>query len=727
LLPLRGIDDGSKTKTLNLTLKDDKKKGYFGKAELASDFKNKWSNSLMLNSFRAKRKFSVYGIMSSTGKTGLDWQESNKFGGDNGFEYNEDGGFFFSYNNDDEFDNYGSFGGQGLPTSWSGGAQYSNKFDQDHQNFNGSYRYNKLNTIGGGTTVSQSILPGNVFYNKETRDVYSSKQRHSFNGTYEWQIDSATSLKIRANGFTGTQNSFTTYNGQSVDNFGNNIESFRTTSAVGDNGSLNGNILLRHRFKKTGRTISLNFEEQSKNNNTTGYLFSVNRFYDKANLKNIDSIDQKKINEVINAGYYTSLSYTEPIVKNVFLEVSYGLRISNSESKKLSYDRSFGDKYENLNDSFSNNYRYYVLTNSGGMNWRYNSKKTTASIGGDVAFADFTQTDLLHNTDIKYDYTNLFPKANVSYKFNANSRINFTYNGSTRQPAIEQVQPVRDNSNPLNIAIGNPNLKQEFRNQFGFNFNSYKVLKQRGFYIYSSFNTTTNSISTNSTTITSGDSAGIRTYNFVNLNGNYNGYAGGGYNFKVIKIDVSFNIGFNLQVNRYNNIVSTLNNNILTSNRNTTDNNSYSIQLGFYKFKEKKFDMNYNGSVGYNVSTSTVNKSLQTNYIEHSHNLYFNYTLPYRFEVNTSINANFRQKTDLFTGNNNVVLWNAYLGRKFFKNDKGMLSIKANDILNSNIGYSRSINSNILSENTYQTLRRYFLLAFTFNFSKNPTGTSPNP
>jgi hypothetical protein len=90
------------------------------------------------------------------------------------------------------------------------------------------------------------------------------------------------------------------------------------------------------------------------------------------------------------------------------------------------------------------------------------------------------------------------------------------------------------------------------------------------------------------------------------------------------------------------------------------------------------------------------------------------------------VEAQFRQRTNLFTGNNNVVLWNAYLGRKLFKNDKGMISIRANDILDQNIGYSRSINSNILSENTYQTLRRYFQLAFTFNFSKNPGGAAPS-
>ncbi|HKG68320.1 MAG TPA: outer membrane beta-barrel protein, partial [Segetibacter sp.] len=139
-------------------------------------------------------------------------------------------------------------------------------------------------------------------------------------------------------------------------------------------------------------------------------------------------------------------------------------------------------------------------------------------------------------------------------------------------------------------------------------------------------------------------------------------------------------------------------------------------------------DINYNSSINYNTSTSTVNRSLKTNYYTHSHNLYFNVTLPKRFELNTNVEANFRQKTNLFTANNNVIIWNAYIGKKMFKNDKGMISIRANDILDQNRGYNRFVNSNILREESYQTLRRYFLLTYTWNFSKNPGGAaSPTP
>ena len=710
-----GIDDGTKTKTLNLKLKEDKKKGYFGKIELAGGPNNRWNNNLMLNSFKAKRKLSAYGIMSSTGKTGLDWTEREKYGSGSNMEYDSDGGYFMWSGSNDDFDQ-GNFNGQGIPTSWNGGLQYSKKFDADKQNLNGSYRYGKINNSGNGNTISQSILPTNTFTTTENSNFFSSKQRHSANAIYEYQLDSSTSLKVVTSGYKGNQSSLNNYKSSSINSLGNPINnSNRVTSVQGDDQSFSGNILLRKRFKKPGRTASLSFDQQYKQNNTSGFLNALNQFYDKSGqLVNTDSIDQNKINEITNNGNYTKLAFTEPVLKNVFVELSYGRRVSNSESQKLSYDKSANNKYEDLNEDFSNHYDFKVLTNSGGMTWRYNTKKITFSAGGDVARANFKQTNLFNNTVVKYNYTNLFPRSRFQYKFNSNSRIGIGYNGVTRPPGIEQIQPVRDNSNTLNIALGNPDLKQEFRSTFDFNYNSYKVLQQRGIYTYASISTLKNGITTNESTAISGDSIGKRTYQFINLNGNYNGYSGGGYNWKIKKLDASIRIGFNLNVSRLNNIVNKL--------RNVTNNNSYGLDFSIYKYKEKKFDFNYYSTVNYNKSISSIQPDKKTNYFTQNHNIYLNYTLPYKFEVNTNVSANFRQRISIFDKNNNIVVWNGYVGRKLLKNDKGMLRMQVNDILDQNRGYNRFINSSIIREENYTTLRRYFLLTFVWNFSKNPGG-----
>ena len=710
-----GIDDGTKTKTLNLKLKEDKKKGYFGKIELGGGPNNRWNNNLMLNSFKAKRKLSAYGIMSSTGKTGLDWTEREKYGSGSNMEYDSDGGYFMWSGSNDDFDQ-GNFNGQGIPTSWNGGLQYSKKFDADKQNLNGSYRYGKINNSGNGNTISQSILPTNTFTTTENSNFFSSKQRHSANAIYEYQLDSSTSLKVVTSGYKGKQSSLNNYKSSSINSLGNPINnSNRVTSVQGDDQSFSGNILLRKRFKKPGRTASLSFDQQYKQNNTSGFLNALNQFYDKSGqLVNTDSIDQNKINEITNNGNYTKLAFTEPVLKNVFVELSYGRRVSNSESQKLSYDKSANNKYEDLNEDFSNHYDFKVLTNSGGMTWRYNTKKITFSAGGDVARANFKQTNLFNNTVVKYNYTNLFPRSRFQYKFNSNSRIGIGYNGVTRPPGIEQIQPVRDNSNTLNIALGNPDLKQEFRSTFDFNYNSYKVLQQRGIYTYASISTLKNGITTNESTAISGDSIGKRTYQFINLNGNYNGYSGGGYNWKIKKLDASIRIGFNLNVSRLNNIVNKL--------RNVTNNNSYGLDFSIYKYKEKKFDFNYYSTVNYNKSISSIQPDKKTNYFTQNHNIYLNYTLPYKFEVNTNVSANFRQRISIFDKNNNIVVWNGYVGRKLLKNDKGMLRLQVNDILDQNRGYNRFINSSIIREENYSTLRRYFLLTFVWNFSKNPGG-----
>ena len=175
-----GIDDGQKSKTINLTMKDNFKKGYFGKLELADGPNDRWNNTLMLNSFRAKRKLSVYGIMSSTGKTGLDWSEQEKFGEALDMQLSDDGGIYTTGGND-EFGS--SFRGQGIPRSWSTGINYGNKFNSDKQTVNGSYRYNKLINEGDAATFSQFILPDTVFYQRDNNSFKSSKQRNSANGT----------------------------------------------------------------------------------------------------------------------------------------------------------------------------------------------------------------------------------------------------------------------------------------------------------------------------------------------------------------------------------------------------------------------------------------------------------------------------------------------------------------------------------------------------------------
>ncbi|HMI78399.1 MAG TPA: carboxypeptidase regulatory-like domain-containing protein, partial [Ferruginibacter sp.] len=144
-----GIDDGIKDKTINLKLKDNAKKGYFGKAEAGTDFKNYYNNSAMANSFRGKRKLAAYGIMSNTGKTNLDWNDQSNYGGGMGdnMVVQDNGDVYFTGGGGDGDNYYGGRGG--IPTNWNGGLHYSNKFNNGKHSLNGGYKVSKVNSPSG--------------------------------------------------------------------------------------------------------------------------------------------------------------------------------------------------------------------------------------------------------------------------------------------------------------------------------------------------------------------------------------------------------------------------------------------------------------------------------------------------------------------------------------------------------------------------------------------------
>ena len=711
-----GIDDGQKTKTINLKLKEDKKKGYFGKIDLASDFKNRWNNSAMINNFKGKTKVSAYGIVSNTGKTGLDWNEQDKYGSGNGMEYNDDFGGFMVWGDNDDLSN-GNFNGQGVPKSWSGGINGSQKWDDEKQHANGSYKYTKLDVDGTSQTIAQSLLPGNAsFINRENSSFFSSRDRHSLNGLYEFQIDSSTSTKITATGYTGTSKSFNSYNSSNTNGSGIQVNnSNRFTTSNGDNQNLNANAIFRKKFKKIGRSFSFNINEIINNNSSTGFLKATVNYYDPKTGNFVrDSItnQMKENNSKVNT-LSAKAVYTEPLTKKLYLEMNYAIRSNTSTSERLSFDSTNNGKYESLNPLYSNQYRFDVLTNTGGLAFRYNSKKVTASAGSDAGFTHFYQKDLLADTNYTRRYVNFYPRANLTLKLEGNTRININYNGNTHQPSITQIQPLQDNTNPLLVYLGNSALKQSFSHQFNMNFNKYNVFKERGIWMWASFNTTSHDIVTSQFTDTS---TGKTTLQYINANGNYNYNSNIDFNRKIKKLDINVNAGFGMNGSQYSNIVNGV--------RNTTNNNAPAFDIGLSKYKEKKFDIWLRSQFNYNFSKSTIQQNFTTNYWTIEHQLNANVSLPWHLVINTDFDYNIRQKTNVFTTNNNVFLWNAYFGRRLLKNDKAIIKITANDILNENKGFTRNINSNTLTQQSYTTLRRYFMLAFTWNFSKTPGGTT---
>ena len=292
-----------------------------------------------------------------------------------------------------------------------------------------------------------------------------------------------------------------------------------------------------------------------------------------------------------------------------------------------------------------------------------------------------------------------------TYKFKANENLRLNYNGSTNAPSLEQLQPIAINTDPLNVYTGNPDLNQSFNHSLRANYHFYNVLKGRN--LFSSFRASfTQNAFVNSSRV---DSFGKRTYQTVNANGVYDINLEVQYGIKYKKIDIRF--GPNFGKNRNIDFINGL--------RNVTDNTKYGAELGVGRYVENKWNFYLGPRFSWVHSKASVNSSANADYwqIEGWGNA--NITFLKKFEFNTEINTQLRQKDPRFPQSSNFTKINAEIIKRFFKGNDLELKFGIYDVLNQNRGYDRNFDSSSFSETFYTTLKRYWLFTITWNISKN--------
>ncbi|MBA4167171.1 MAG: TonB-dependent receptor, partial [Chitinophagaceae bacterium] len=457
-----GVDDGERSRTINLKLKPEKKKGYFGKVNAGGGTSGKFDNSLMLNSFKGSRKLSAFGIMSNNDHNTLDWGEREKFGSSNGPEYDEENGYFmYTGNIDDEF-NQEINSDEGLPTTWTAGLHYSDNFG-DKQKVSGDYRFMKRNLAANSNTISRYILPDTQYFSSQSRKAFSTRIKNILSGVYDIKIDSTSSIKLKAGGSRMTANTGSFYTSRAL-----NADS----ALVNDNSrTLNSNLIKDHftinalwrkKFRKKGRTFSLNFSEETNNESLDGLLQSNTDYYSSGSVYKNELIDQKKNNNSRTSYLSSRVVYTEPLSNKVFLSFNYGLSLNENTAHRNTFNKDPAGDYKFKDSVYSNDFKYNYVTNSGGADLKINTKKVVYSIGGVSSYAVFNQRDMIKDSASKYSFLNFYPKAFIRYSMGPQKQLWFRYYGETRPPSPEQLQPVRQNTDPLNVQVGNPELRQEF-------------------------------------------------------------------------------------------------------------------------------------------------------------------------------------------------------------------------------------------------------------------------
>lgn len=705
-----GIDDGQSKQTINLKLKDDKKVGYFGKADLAGgllkNLDDRYNSNLMFSTFKGKRKLSAFLLNGNTGQDGLSWQDMEKYGGLDGMnmEMTDDGGVMFfgsSRSSDDEpYVNTQD----GYTTNVNAGVQYSNKWN-DKKTLNFSPKFNSQVNDNNRYRFMQTQL-GNDSTLNETTNGRTHLDRYNFktNGSYEIKIDSNNTLKITlaANVYhTETSETKSTVTLDQDSNLVNSSD--RIQELISDKQAYSGTALFKHKFKKARRTLSINTDYYIQLSEADNFLESENLFYANGIT---DTLRQHQVRNTDKTTQRVSARavYTEPLSKKYSMEISHEFSLNAGKSDQSTYEYTPATgKFDQVIDSLTNDFDQSIIINKPSVKLNYADKKLKYNFGSGFGITSFDLNNYSLNQRYIRHYINFFPQAMLTYSYKSNASLRFNYNGSTQQPTINQLQPITNNDNLFMKYLGNPDLKPAFNHSINLSHNNYNFLKERWMYQSIWVNLRSNSI-TNNRIID--QQTGITTIQPINTDGNVTAGFWGGLGMKLKKLNLRINIDPNFNYNRFADIIN--------SQKYFTDNFNGGVRLGLSKSKDKKYDFWLSNNINLNSNKNRINNS-KISYITNT--VAVNATVYYKkvWSLSTDYDYYYREKTQQFRNSLNNHLWNARLQRTF-KDNEFTAYLLVRDILNQNVGITRSFSGNTLTEERNDRLKRYFMLGFTWNF-----------
>jgi Outer membrane protein beta-barrel family/Carboxypeptidase regulatory-like domain len=712
-----GIDDGNTKKTINLKLKDDKKKGYFGKIDgaggLQNDIDDRYNTNLLFSSFKGKRKLSAFLLNGNTGQDGLSWQDNDKYGGENdnvSMSMDEDGGIMYQWRGGgtDEEPNVNTE--NGFIKNTNAGLQYSNKWN-DKQTLNFTPKYNSQIYDNNKINFTQTQLNGDTALNENAfTNTHINRSNFKTSATYDVKLDSNNSIKFTAKAnFYHTEseeqrNSTTRNQKNALTNLSN-----RQLQTKSDKASFYGSVLFKHRFKKARRTMSLNADWNLLSTDGNIFLKSLNEDYANGITQNIN---QFRATDKTTQKISSKIVYTEPLNKKYSLELGYEISYNRGNNDQLTYSYSpFTGKFDVAVDSLSNNFKQTIIINKPSVKVSYSHKKIKYNFGSGFGLTNFNFLDKTLGNDYVRNFTNFFPAASITYSYKSNHSLRINYNGNTTQPTLNQLQPLRDNNDFFNQYIGNPNLEPSFTNSINLSHNGYNFIKDIWTYQSINLRTVSNSI-TNDRTIDA--LSGRTTTKPINTNGNISVNFWGGVGFKLKKADLRLNFNPNFSYNRFADVI-----NSKTSFSRTTN---AGLSVYASKSKDKKYDFSLGNEFSYNRNTTSQNSNINKFY---TNTVNLNATVYYKkvWSLSSDYNLFNRQKTEQFNTNLSNQLWNARMQRTF-KKDEFTAYILVRDILNQNIGIDRNFYGNVSTEERNDRLKRYWMIGFTWNFkNKAAKGT----
>ncbi len=709
---LTGFDDGNYEKTINLKLKKDKKKGMFGKVTAGGGTNDRYEGKFNVNSFKGARQLSAIGMGNNDNAEGFSFFDILGFTGAlRQMKQGLENGNVNINISDQDASAYGLGGNNnnGIKKTWAGGVNYNNIIG-NKLDLQSNYFYNRINPNTESHIQRQYFLSDSSYYYNQNSFADNLSNNHRVNLNMLYQIDSSNSLRINPSySYQKTDNSslsdYQTLSGNK--NLTN--EGFSRNSSTNEGYNFSNDLTFRRKMRKKGRTFSFSLNTSVNSSNGNGNLYSINNFYDpNGSLLQKDTLDQENKTAARLTGYTARATYTEPVLRRSMIEFSVGKSNIKNTLDKLTYDYNAGNgKYDQFNPSLSNNYENIYTYSSGSIRMRTQKRKYNYSFGASWQKATLEGNIITGTKDsiLSRSFNNILPNARFQYNFSKFKNFSLSYGTSTNQPTMSQLQPVPDNSNPLAIKEGNPNLKQEYNHNIQANLQLVSPYRNKNLFFYLSAQATQNKIVNYDIT----DQFGVRTTKPVNVNGVYNLNGRISYGIPVSFLKASMEISSSVNYYKGKQFINAAQNNIKAL--------TFGPEVRLDINPHNKLSLTLGASYKYNSTKYSLQELLNTRYLQQEYSSSVEWEMPKRFFFSTDFTytINSRRAAGF---NTKVPIWNASLSKQMLKYNRGELKLSAVDLLNQNIGISRNSNQNYIEDSRVKTLRRFFLLSFTYSLSK---------
>lgn len=710
---ITGIDDGEEETVLDLTIKKGFQQGWFGNIDAGYGTEKLYSGRLMLNRFSEKMQGNVLGSQNNTGNNGN--ATARQIGG-------------------------------------------RLMFDTDKIEFGGNFRFNYNKSHSYTKSSNQNFVRAASYSNS----LNSSRNRNNnFNSDFriEWRIDSLTTLQFQPSISTGktkssSGSSSATFND---DPYQNNVKdplsqhdlisddikvNFNESSnwSDGDNYNLSGNLLLNRRLGggpwfgpsavtgSNGRNVSIRANGTLSENKNKNYNWSNVTYYQQNGREDLTFRLRNTPSD--NKNYSVGLTYSEPILRNLIAQANYNYQYSKRHSDGQTYDfaeddekgQEIWDYYERygslppyyqdfLSDSLSRYTDNINKTHNLEFSLRYITSLLNISTGVRVEAQNQKMAYQYQGLDTiaSRNISRVSPTLNARLRFSRQHTLRFTYRGNTRQPEMTDLFTLTDQSNPLNIREGNPNLKPSFTHNFNLNYNNYFQATQQSINSSFSYGTTRNSIAqrTEYNEVTGGQRSRPE-----NINGNWNINGTIGFNTPLFWSKLSMNASTDIS---FNNRVSYLYQNQETFKNNTKDmsvRERLSITL-----RLSNFDIRANGNFNYNKTKNLMVATGNQNTYNFNYGLSSTGNFNNGFGFSTDINMSSRRGYSSANMNTNELIWNAQVSYRFLYRKQATISLQAYDILNRRSNISRNISAESRSDRETNAIYSYVMAHFIWRFN----------